>query len=451
MKEVDLAPSHTWTRKAIGVDLNDGLPILVAASRSHGKIKYSTTSVSAASEDTTSTVASALQARDSLTRWVDSPIKNAAKARKSLPSVLDANIPIPLEHAQFSFVEQLRQDTGTRALAVVAANTAVEAHIEHLEKSNLDPKTIDQEGLALWTQVVSEKLAPATGPTVIVHLALQHATIVLGDNRSFISSHTLTNDDNQRIERLINSRLPTSDNGITWIWTGFGCTSDVRRNTLQEALDIPFPESQHILLPSPETFLPRALATRALTPGPLRVNLRGGELTHTSLASKVGARSAQPALTCLAAGLLLCASSLGTGYMLSERRSAAVNAFEQSAKDVLGGHLNGAKGQQLFDMIEGEVKTQDASSGPLNRIRNPRLSPAIQSILSEAKRLNISVHNLDASENGFSMTGVCNDWDFVDTLAKEIETHGWAIDIKRTEVPTGDRIRFTLTSQEQNG
>ena len=447
MKEVDLQPSHSWTRKAIGVDLNDGLPILIAATRSHGKIKYSTTSVSAASEDRTSTIASALQARDSLTRWVDSPIKHPAKARRSMPSVLDANIPIALEDAQFSFVEQSRQETGTRALAVVAANTAIQAHIEHLDKSKLDPKVVDQEGLALWTQVVTEKIAQANGSTVIIHLALQHATIVLGHNRKFLSSHTLTSDDHQRIVRLINSRLPSDGNPINWVWTGFGCTSEMRLNTLRTALDSALPDGNHQVLPAPETFLPRALATRALTQGPLRVNLRGGTLTHPDLAAKSGARSAQPAMTCLAAGLMLCACSFGTAHILSEKSSAATEAFKESAKDVLGDSRNNAKGKQILADVEAEIQAQQSSTEPLARIRTPHLSPALRNILAEAKRLNVTVHTLDADAEAFRMTGVCEDWDFVDTLAEEVAKHGWKPTIKRTEVPSEDRIRYTITSE----
>jgi len=236
----------------------------------------------------------ALSCRESFTRGLEAPFSATQKGAKVLPTLLDIQLPFPLEACVYQFLDLRRtSQKTTRAVAVCARETDAARRLALLSEVNVDPVVLDQEGLALWTQSLREA-PPAAGEQdafrVLVHLRAESAVAVIGRGEEFLGAHSLSRDIVSHLGRLLRAYGPeAAGNGAggpedaaaprtAWFWAGAGADRSAVA-AMQGALAEAWP-GRSVIHDDPATFLVRALATRALLPGPLRCNLRTGRLAH---------------------------------------------------------------------------------------------------------------------------------------------------------------------------
>jgi hypothetical protein len=108
-------------------------------------------------------VAIAMPPRDCVCRWLTTPFASLHKARKVLPTILDIQLPFPLEECVYDFVADRKSDDGhVEALALAARHRAVAGALAQWEAHTVDPAVLDHEGLALWSQSLVEQPVSAT-------------------------------------------------------------------------------------------------------------------------------------------------------------------------------------------------------------------------------------------------------------------------------------------------
>ena len=132
-------------------------------------------------------VAAAAPARDVLLRRLVAPLASVAKARRVLPSLLDVQLPFPLDESVCAFPE-VRPDGAGRvvALAAVAPKEALVRRVEQLRAAGLDPAVLAPEGLALWRG--SRHEAPPADPSaarIVVYAGADRWTAAAGIGDAF--------------------------------------------------------------------------------------------------------------------------------------------------------------------------------------------------------------------------------------------------------------------------
>ena len=428
------------TNAAYGVDPNDGSPIVIACKRSSGRLSYSPATMDNLNQEG-AVIATCPTARESLTRWIHSPLKQHAKAIRVLPSLLDVQLPFPLEDCQFSFAQLRSTPTGIEALAVATRNSGI---ADHLAELPVNPQVIDQEGLALWTQALHEATGPAIGLRIIIHLSASHLTIVLGQDDDFLSAHTLSHDNPQRIERLIRPRL-TTGTPVTWVWTGAGTADPQRVSSLKQGLEEIAPGTSQAI-DTPAEFLARALATRALIAGNLRTNLRGGPFIHPAMASNQTTSTAGAAILCLIAGLLMTGVSVRCDQVIDDRHSDIHDTFKTLAESVSGASIGPLKGSTAMNFVTTEFEARSTAAPFFAHMTRAKLSRSLDELLREGKRLDVRFNRLSLDTDAIYLSGTCGDWDHVDTLAAFTRDLGWNVTFSRQELPENERITFTIQS-----
>ncbi len=432
------------TNAAYGVDPNDGSPIVIACKRSSGRLSYSPATMDSLNQEG-AVIATCLTARESLTRWIHSPLKQHAKAIRVLPSLLDVQLPFPLEDCQFSFAQLRSTLTGIEALAVATRNSEI---ADHLAELPVDPQVIDQEGLALWTQALHEAATHTIGLRIIIHLSANHLTVVLGQDEEFLSAHTLNHDNAPRIERLIRPRL-NDGTPVTWVWTGAGTADPDRVSSLKQALEEIAPGTSQAI-DTPSEFLARALATRVLIAGDLRANLRGGPFIHPTIASNQTTSTAGAAVLCLIAGVLMTGASIRCDQMIDNRHSDIHDTFKTLAERVGGAPLGPLKGSTAMDFVTTDFEARSTAAPFLAHMIRAKLSQSIDALLREGKRLDARFNKLSLDTDAIYLSGTCGDWDHVDTLAAFTRDLGWRVTFSRQELPENERITFIIQSGEPN-
>lgn len=446
-----------WSTECIGLDVQATPPAAVHAERRRGRVRFTTLDVDTLAETAAGAsavpVATGLAPGESIARWVKAPFGSLPKARRILPTLLDVELPFAVEDCVYDFLAVHRDSDGkaVHALAVGARIKQVEAALAQLEAQGITPTTLDLRGLAIWTQSRRE-CPPAQGGTdarAVIALDGDGCTVVVGVGDRFMGAHALPGATAPSIRRILKTRFPEEVKEVSWFWTGRGATDAMRVNTLMAGLadEWPGPSTTHA---EPETFVARALATRALVPGPLRCDLRKGRLAHPGAAARAGGHASRATALVFAAALLLLAGS-GAGLGLArraERRS--VEAFARRRDALLGYSLN-VKGARAVEAVRTEVERQQAALTAFDRAFAPSLVPVLEGIMTRADNDGLTYDAISVARTRIHIGGTAARWDAWTPLLDFVREQGYRAQVEPRQILVDDRIPFTVTTGGGNG
>ncbi|MEI6809194.1 MAG: hypothetical protein WCN95_10780, partial [bacterium] len=369
-------------------------------------------SISGTSDIADLTVAGCLGERESFSRWLTAPFRSARKAAQVLPSILDIQLPFPLEDCTYLFLPGgIGEDGKTLALAVAARSTAISDKLAAFKKLGFDPVALDQEGIALWTQSVLE-IPPAQGTMrVVVSLSGNFATMALGKDGLFSGSHSVRQSADH-IGRILRTRFGSSPQGIDWAWTGPDAAPDKVESLLTD-LRKTWP-GKSVVHKDPVTFLARAIATRALSAGPMRCNLRTGELAHPVMAIRQQSYHLRTTQLVLAAGLILAATSVATTTIAKRLLADTQTAFSRQVDKLAGYHVT-EKGDKALAKVKKAQRDRLKVSRPFDEAFEPSLVKTLDSILKTGRENGLAYETLFLGRekdriNTMSVTGSCATW-----------------------------------------
>jgi hypothetical protein len=445
MKTPATAP---WARTAFGIDLTDLSPIIIKATRTGRTLSFEPVALSTlATLPATPVVAGSLLQKESFTRWLTAPIASAKKAEKVFPSLLDVQLPFSVEDCETALLHTVPTPdrTGTRGLVTGARTVDIEKRLAAFSSLGVSPALLDQEGLALWSQMLDESPFAATPALrIIVYLSTDRVTLALGQNDEFLGAHTMRLLDADQIHRLLKSYFPTPPPLTQWLITGPHAPS------LSESGPL-LPESLHTRWPGPAkltrdpaTFFARALATRALTAGALRCNLRTGRFLHPALAQRQAKRPTQWAVTCLLAGLVLCAINLAWLVFVTQQTAGLQTIFRSLAIEVTGSPLGIPAGQEVLTARRA-LEAQTRAMEPFLAAMEAPIAPALKNLLVVAQEEGLSVETLSLSRKNRVLHGTAPKWAQAEATCRRLNTQGWAATLERKDLPPGeDRVAFVI-------
>lgn len=405
-------------------------------------------------------VVGCLSVRESFTRWLEAPFAASSKAQKVFPTLLDIQLPFALEDCIYSFLNMSRvhpkdplDKKATRALAVAARLADVEKKLESFKALGIDPIVLDHEGLALWTQSLRElPVQPETIalPRVVICLNSGRSTLVIGRGEEFLGAHSVRYEDSSQINRLLKTYQGSADVGdpqsvTQWVYTGPGARDTELVKELHERLgkDWPGPSFVH---DEPETFLARALATRAILPGPLRCNLRMGPLTHPKITQRARRQSIKTALLFMLAGLLLCSVNLTWGRLIKRKEAQIDRTFCSLADELAGYHLT-ARGDHALAIVRNKLDRRMDLMGPFLKAFEPSLTSTLSGIMEIGKKHELRYETLSLSrDKQVLIRGTSGDWNRCEKLSAYLQQNGFAVKLDRKEALADGMIPFTITS-----
>ena len=466
---MDASPAPLqWRRVCYGIDPEGPDHGIVRAVQSRGRVSCSTVDSSDPlfRQDVARGVpcATCLSSRESFARWIEAPFSSPAKAAKVFPTLLDIQLPFPLESCSYAFLSPTRTDRKTtRALAVAARLSDIEKSIEPFKTRGTDPAVLDQEALALWTQSVRE-IPPAAGKEparrLLVHLGLDHATLVIGRGATFLNAHPMKTASADQIGRLLRAHLAgespapagepaarrTDAASTQWVWAGTGAADPQAVAALHSALAAAWPGTSQIHA-EPATFLARAIAVRALLPGPLRCNLRAGPLVHPLIARRTRGQTVKAALLCLAAGLFLCAANVSY-QVLIQRKEARIDQALVALRDrVAGFRVGAAKGEQARRIVQEAVTKREAALRPFRRAFEPSLGRVVLGLLEAGARQRLRFDVMSLSREDVTLGGAGPAWNSAEPLIPLLLKEGYKVGpLKRKDALDDGRIPFTIGS-----
>ena len=445
MKTPATAP---WTKIAFGLDFNETGHVIIKATRTRRTLDFESVDLaSLATLPAHAVLAGSLLQKESFTRWLAAPIASAKKAEKVFPSLLDVQLPFSVEDCEYTLLQTrpTPDRTGTRGLVAGARTVDIEKRLTAFSALGMNPHLLDQEGIALWSQSLEETPPLPGGPElrIIMYLSSERVTLSIGRNDEFLGAHTMRQLDPDQIHRILKSYFPAPPRMTQWLLTGPIASLSETGNSPLNSLTQRWPGPMK-LTREPETFLARALATRALTPGTLRCNLRTGPFLHSELAQRQAKRPVQWAVATLIASLLLCVINVTWHIFVSYRAAEIQKNFRSLAIEITGSPLGIPPGQEVLTSRRA-MEAQTKEMEPFLAAAGTPLAQTLKAILLVAQEEGISIEALTLSRENRVVHGLAPKWTQAEAAARRLNGQGWMATLERKESPPNEeRVAFVI-------
>ncbi len=437
---------------ARGVDFGSARATAIEGRRKRGTFEFR-----AAEAGNTAPCAAALPIHLAFIRRLTAPLPSIEKARRVLPSLLDIELPFPLESCAYSFLNLARTpQNDIETLAVAARTEDVAAYLNRLNQAGIDPLVLEHEAIALWRQSVEEAPLAREQNRLLIYLGDDRTGLVAGSGRGLDAATGLR----QPAAELLNTQTGAAQrlalwwraqrdraNGGDWhlAWCGPGADKPELRRAIAAALS-PDGACKEITHRDPATFLARSLATGLLTGESFEGNLRQGAHAHPA-ATAHAQRSARGRLWALgAAALLLIGINVAWTTLLNRARDQWQRRLESEAALVAGTDRL-PRGQETL-AAQRALESQAAGWAAFNRTREPGAEQLLAQLLRVAQPYGITFHNLVIRPNSLILNGTAEDWNDGERLAAAFTGDGWRIELDRSDAGADERVHFSLKGEQ---
>lgn len=251
-------------------------------------------------------LAVAAPAPSTVVRRLVAPFASARKAARVWASLLDMDLPFPVEAAQCDYLPDGTEDGKACAIASAVRRADLQAFLAGAAAEGAVPSCCDAEALALWDQHLAEAPpASESRAAMLVHAAADHVTVLRGRGRRLESVHVLRSVPSalpadrwrMRFRQLAAGMAADGPADVWWSGSGVGDACGMRKALSGE------PGLRHETHREPETFLARGLARRAV--GGEYANLLPDECLPPAVAGRRRARLRVLHLSVIAVSLLV--------------------------------------------------------------------------------------------------------------------------------------------------
>ena len=401
-------------------------------------------------------LAACAPAPQTVIRRLRAPFASVQKASKVWDTLLDVELPFPVEGAICSYGAPRIESGGVVAVAAAIRKSDLDACDDSCRAMGFDPTHYDAEALALWDQHVMDAPPARAGvPRAVVWLGADHVTVSRGRGAEFMAAHVLraspladSPGGRQAFEAAWAVRAPqilaahlseTGGADMDLWWAGPGAEDETRVARLRRALP-PELALRHETHSQPASFLARALARRAAEDA--GVNFKTGERTHPALLRMQDRNLKRVYLGVVAAAVLVLALNGLESISRGHRAESLQRQLTSAAQSIAGENV--PRGQEAL-VVERAISRRDEETQAFRNALDPdgvegRLARAIE----EAGALGVEISKLALSSLAISIEGSAPGIQSVEELAERLRGQGWTVQSDSPGVAPGGRPRFIL-------
>lgn len=400
-------------------------------------------------------IAASLSCRESFTRLLRTPVLPRYKIAKILPTLLDIQMPFPVEECVCEFVPIRDGRKATQdVLAICARSEHVAKKLESLKEAGIEPLVLDQQGVALWALACREIPPPRDGIRVVLYFGPDQWAMALGRAGALRGTHSLRSGDAGQVRRILHSySLPDSvtgdrnPGGVDWVLTG--PNAEDRDFVAQVSVSLTQGAGDSFrTIDKPSEALARGLAVRALLGDALSCNFRKGPYAHAGALRRDLHLQRMAAGLCLLAALLLAGTSVSVEWIV-KRRVQQANILFQNTCSELAGFPVAAKGELALTILSREMESRAARLRPFAAAFEPSLLDRISGVVKVAAERSMDLEALTLTSSGeASVRGTSADWDSPAMLQRWMAEQGYALRLSRDEARDDERIPYVLSAKE---
>lgn len=381
-------------------------------------------------------LAVAAPAAQTVVRRLRAPFASVQKAAKVWPSLLDVELPFPVESAICIYGDPRVENGGTLAVAAALRIHDLAACGDAGRAAGAEPTHCDAEALALWSQLATEA-PPARGelPRAMVWLGAGHVSIVRGRGAEFMAAHVLRASPASgdpaafgalwaaRAAQIFGAHLAESGGSEMDVWwAGPGAEDEACVARLRQALPAEM-ALRHETCRQPASFLARALARRAVDG--TGVNFKSGEWMHPALRRAQEKSRKCACFGVVAASVVVLALNGGESVLRNRRSGQVQRQLVEAARAIAGEHV--PRGQERL-IVERAISRRDEETQPFRNALDPTgVEGGLARAMAEAKALGIEIAQLRLSAAAISIEGSAASIQDIEGLAERLRGQGWTV------------------------
>ncbi len=397
----------------------------------------------------------ALAVRDVVHRRLSAPFSSVCRARRVLPSLLDTQLPFPLEQCVSEYLDLRAAGGRAEALAVAALKESLEERLAACVAAGIDPLEVDSEAVALWMGAM-RAFAPGVETTLrlVAYVGADRVSIAAGRGAAFDSAYgsrgalpaaadEAAADLLRRARRVVQAMAHGEAGAPTeWIWCGpMAAREDFVARAEEGLREL---GSVRFLRPDrPGSSLAQALAVRGVRHDALACNLRSGTSTSPALARWLATRRNRAVAACLAGGVAAGALAGVWLHLLDRRVGSMQSDLAAEARGV--GRLSSVQRGQELRMARDAVQRRIDEAAALRDLFRPAAGDLMTALLASASRQGIRIEQLEIKGDAVLVAGSSPDGDACDRLAAVLREYKLVPQIQRPEGTGGGRVPFRIT------
>ncbi|HMO51681.1 MAG TPA: hypothetical protein PKE26_10635 [Kiritimatiellia bacterium] len=402
----------------------------------------------------TAVVGVAASAQDSVVRVVEAPFADRKKAEAVLPSLLDVQLPFPLEQCRHGFVfPQPVPGRNVRAVALAMPQDRLPRIIEECRAVlGIDPDAVIPEAAALWHYQQVHLPAASSRPRIWLHLGLDRMTGLVTEGgvpvQAFGARGAWSDDGNENAARLLARVRMFLAGALKEQSAGGECViSGPLAETVGSALcaQLGLDAATRLTIAEPDSVLAVALAEAGHPRSGVDINLRRGPDSHP-LARRRADRTRNRLLARVAAGgLLLAVGSQGATAWLSIRHDHWQRDIRREAA-ALTGIAALPRGQEVF-IARQHLAAPDERYAPFQEWLAPDATAWFNRLTRIARARGMTLEQLSIRADAITVRGTSTDWNDPDAIANALAEEGWRMELERSDAGADERVPFTVRAQ----
>jgi hypothetical protein len=200
----------------------------------------------------------------------------------------------------------------------------------------------------------------------------------------------------------------------------------------------------------PDTFLARALATRALAKGSNRCNLLSGKFTHPIEKEALERIPFKAAVSFLLAGALLCVTTL-TWTIAAKHRTATIQQDLRRLAIAITGSPRLVQDRQELISARRSMSAQHKIYSPFMAPFTVSLNNTLNSILKTASRNGLTFDSITMNRQTIIAHGMASKWSLCEQTAASLTSVDWTARIDKKDQVAGEtRVPFVLRMTSKN-
>ncbi len=379
-------------------------------------------------------------------RRLQTPIRSRRKTARVLPSLLDVQLPFPLESCGYAMMDIRRGEDGCSGLVMAARLDSIDRRVEDLRAWGLDAVCVEHEALALHT-AVAECIGPRpawvlwAGETRTVLACLDAAAPRLAHGAPALdASGALSAEASPRVRRLLHAASAGADAAPeSVVLCGPRAPADLRDpswEALPELQDLP------VIVPDqPQRVLAEGLARRGLEIPASPGNLLTGAREHILIA-KTRRRADNRAAAVWFAGLLLWAGlAIGWQGFLDHKLDRTQTRLQELGSSLAGYPVQ--RGQEVRE-VRLELEEKASRRRVVQSFTQDPVARRVDRILAFAGRADLRFSSLTVQPSAVHIRGTAPDYNRPEALSALVQKMGLQATLNRGSATEEGRVPFSV-------
>jgi hypothetical protein len=450
---------------AYGLDMADGQWILaqcarrgvaqvrLAAPAESEEMRRALQAVQADVEQGRAALAVSAPAAQTVVRRLRAPFPSLAKAARIWPSLLDVDLPFPVESAVTGFVQPRVVQGQATTLAAAIRRSDWSAFEEQCNAVGVQPTHADVEALALWEQQsVDAPSARADASRLLIWLGADHVTIVRGRGGDLLGAHVLRATPQPsgsgdfvtlwaaRLQPIVAAQATETDGAPMDVWWAGPGTEDAEWVARLRAAMPAVGQMRHETHSLAASLLARALARRAAGNG--GINFKSGADTHPALHRAAQRRRQRAYLGVVIAALVVLALNFGERHLRQRQLSAAQQNLSHLAESITGAPV--VRGQELLFVERALAQRDEDTRAFREAMEEDGLEERVARVVQAADELHVEIVRLNISPVALTLQGSAPGIQVLETFAEKLRGYGWQVQADTSGLALGGRPQFVL-------